>query len=241
MSEFRQIYCAQNGIAREQYAEHFLLKALPVHARAFRSLLLLTRQNQDHFRSDFDFLNDVGSLRSYRDYRQSVEQFIGHPWNQRTVLRWILRLRVSTTRVRRIVRDQLKAQPAPQSAVKPEPQTSRVAATEGILSDRQKADIQSRLELISTAASPASASKPSPTRTLRSITTTGAYRSTIDSTTTHDRTCIAPPPSEKQKLAAVTDELNVLRVINERLKMDLAKTTAQRDILKQAAAILAGP
>jgi hypothetical protein len=36
-------------------------------------------------------------------------------------------------------------------------------------------------------------------------------------------------------------QLEVLQVINERLKTDLARVTAQRDVLKQAAAILAAP
>jgi len=36
-------------------------------------------------------------------------------------------------------------------------------------------------------------------------------------------------------------EIDVLRVVNERLKCDLERITAQRDILKKAAAILAAP
>ena len=244
--DFRQIYCAQNAISEGEYAEHLLNKALPIHARAFRSVLSFAFDNQNHFRSDFDFLNDVGCLRSYRDYRQSVDQFIENPWNKRSVLRWMLHLRVSTTRVRRIVLEQLKAQTKTdiQLAVNaegrhvdlaPSASTPLAVSVEGVLHERQQADIESRLDPIT--ATQTTATTHVRTEHSRSTFGNGAL---MLAAARHERS-YSPSPNHKPTASAMADEIKVLRVVNERLKMDLEKVTNQRDILKQAAAILAAP
>jgi hypothetical protein len=107
-SDFRQVYCTQNAISESEYAEHLLVRALPAHARLFRAITLVTFQRKNHFRADFDFINNIGCLRNYRDYRQSVDEYFVHPWNERNLLRGLLGLRVSTSRLREIVREKLK-------------------------------------------------------------------------------------------------------------------------------------
>jgi hypothetical protein len=247
-SDFRQIYCSRNGITEADYAEHLLEKALPIHARAFRLFSIVTFQNKNHFRSDFDFINDVGCLRHYSDYSQSVDEFHVHPWNQRTLLRGLLRLRVSTHRVRQIVREQLKTKPknegqpafdqsSPPLIVSAEPTAAAASPTTNILSDEHKALIKERLEQIS----------PAPTPPTPLLVGQAAHSPSISVQTPalhfiprHDRTRSATTQHSRTQ-AASEAEIDVLRVVNERLKCDLERITAQRDILKKAAAILAAP
>lgn len=245
--DFRQIYCSRNGITEADYAEHLLQKALPAHARAFRLFSIVTFQNKNHFRSDFDFINDVGCLRNYRDFNQSVDEFHVHPWNQRTLLRGLLRLRVSTTRVRQIVREQLKtkakaeaeAQPVAAHASAPASlgAAQPVAATNGILSDEHKALIKERLEQSSHAPTP-----PTPLLVGQAAHSPSISVQTpaLHSIPRHDRTRSATTQHSRTQ-AATEAEIDVLRVVNERLKCDLERITAQRDILKKAALILATP
>ena len=246
-SDFRQIYCSRNGITEADYAEHLLQKALPVHARAFRLFSFVMFQNKNHFRADFDFINNVGCLRHYRDYNQSVDEFFVHPWNQRTLLRGFLRLRVSTHRVRQIVREQLKTkakteqQPAAEHSSAPASlgTATPVSAqtTTGILSDEHKVLIKQSLEKISPAPTPpppllVGQAEHSPSTSVQTPALHFIPRQERPrfATTQHSRTQASPEA-----------EIDVLRVVNERLKCDLEKVTAQRDILKKAAAILAAP
>ena len=247
-TDFRQIYCSRNGINEADYAEHLLQKALPVHARAFRLFSIVTFQNKNHFRSDFDFINDVGCLRHYRDYNQSVDEFLVHPWNQRTLLRGLLRLRVSTNRVRQIVREQLKtkakteAQPALDQSSAPaiisaEPTAAAATPTDSILSEENKALIKARLEQIAPAPTPPppqpeSRPEHSPSASGQTPAPQFAQRHTRSRTATLH---------QGQSQTATANEIDVLRVVNERLKCELVRVTAQRDVLKQAAAILAAP
>jgi hypothetical protein len=247
-SDFRQIYCSRNGINEADYAEHLLQKALPPHARAFRLFSIVTFQNKNHFRSDFDFINNVGCLRHYSDYSQSVDEFHVHPWNQRTLLRGLLRLRVSTNRVRQIVREQLKtkaraeAQPVEHSSATANlgaaaPVAVAAPQTTGILSDEHKALIKERLEQISPAPTP-----PTPLlvgQAAHSPSTSGQTPA-LQFVPRNDRSRTATTRQVRTS-AATEAEIDVLLVVNERLKCDLERVTAQRDILKKAAAILAAP
>lgn len=245
--DFRQIYCSRNGITEADYAEHLLQKALPLHARVFRKFPLVTLLNKNFFRPDFDFVNDIGCLRHYSDYSQSVEEFHVDPWNKRTLLRGLLRLRVSTHRVRQIVREQLKTkakteqQPAAEHSSAPASlgTAAPVSAqtTTDILSGEHKALIKERLEQIAPAPTPpppllAGQAAPSPSTSVQTPSLHFIPRQERPrfATTQHSRTQASPEA-----------EIDVLRVVNERLKCDLEKVTAQRDILKKAAAILAAP
>jgi hypothetical protein len=245
--DFRQIYCSRNGITEADYAEHLLQKALPLHARVFRKFPLVTLLNKNFFRPDFDFVNDIGCLRHYSDYSQSVEEFHVDPWNKRTLLRGLLRLRVSTHRVRQIVREQLKTKAKTEE--QPAAEHSRAPAslgtaapvsdqnTTGILSGEHKALIKERLEQIAPAQTPPppllagqAAHSPSTSVQTPSLHFIPSQERPRTTTTQHSRA-----------KAATEAEIDVLRVVNERLKCDLERVTAQRDILKKAAAILASP
>ncbi len=107
--DFRQVYCAHHGIKPDEYADHLLKRALYTHARVLKILIWLT--NRNFFRADYDFLHEVGDLRRYRDFEQAVEGFIYHPWNTGNFFRSRLLLRISTTRVRKLVRKHLVPKP----------------------------------------------------------------------------------------------------------------------------------
>ena len=245
-SDFRQIYCSRNGISVSAYAEHLLQKALPLHARVFRKIPLVSLLNKNYFRPDFDFINDIGCLRHYSDYSQSVDEFHVDPWTKRTLLRGLLRLRVSTNRVRRIVREELKpkAKTESQSALDQSTAPAILSATttaaavipsEGVLTEAHKAQITERLAQISPAPTPAQpVSQPelAPATSGQTPTLQYAQRNARSRTASLH---------QGQSRAATQAEVEVLRVVNERLKCDLERVSAQRDILKKAAAILAAP
>jgi hypothetical protein len=246
--DFRQVYCTQNAITEADYAEHLLHRVLPPHARIFRAISLFTLQNRNYFRADFDFINDIGCLRNYRDYNQSVDEFVVHPWNKRTLLRGLLRMRVSTSRVRQIVREQLKpkAKTEPQSSLDQSSApailstATTVAAalpTKDVLTEVHKDQIKERLAQI-TPAPTLPPQQPVSQPELSPATSGQTYRLQYAQRNARSRTATL---HQGQSRAETEAEIDVLRVINERLKSDLERMTAQRDILKQAAAILAAP
>ena len=244
-TDFRQVYCTQNAISESEYAEHLLVRALPAHARIYRAISQFTFQNKNHFRADFDFINNVGCLRNYRDYSQSVDEFVVHPWNKRSLLRGWLRLRVSTSRVREIVREKFKSERAQQPVLNVSSAADSGIATppanglhtESTLSNEQKGQIKERLEQISASHTPAT---PQLER-LPGKTDLGPNKSSaLHCVNRHQQTRHSTTNQGQTQTAAET-EINVLRVVNERLKGELTRVTAQRDILKQAAAILASP
>lgn len=115
--EFRRLYCEQHAITPEDFPNHLFTRSLYPQARLLK--LVLELSNPYFFRADYDFLHDVGRLRSFRDYEQSVVQFITHPYNHRDLLRKWLCLRISTTRMRGLVRQQLKPRGAGSRSVLP--------------------------------------------------------------------------------------------------------------------------
>jgi hypothetical protein len=113
---FASLYCAQHELNAEQYQSHVRARAFYPHARFLVPVLLLF--NGDYAAADNDFVQSVGQITAYHEFYASSSEFVYHPEN-RGVLRRLLRLRVSTDRFRRIVRDILK------------PNTSATAADRG--------------------------------------------------------------------------------------------------------------
>tara|TARA_Y100000385_G_scaffold201427_1_gene208561 strand:+ start:675 stop:989 length:315 start_codon:yes stop_codon:yes gene_type:complete len=72
---------------------------------------ILTLFNYDYLAADNDFVDDVAQLVHYSHFFSSSFQYIHHPAN-RGFLRRYCRIRISTERMRRIVRRTLKAQAA---------------------------------------------------------------------------------------------------------------------------------
>ena len=241
--DFRQIYCLRNGISKEDFAEHLLQKTLPAHARAFRFLWSLTFVNKNHFRSDFDFIHNVGCLRKYRDFNQTVREFYVHPWNQCTLLREVLGIRVSTNRVRQIVlyhfKTKAKAESEDTLAHSSDPVTFADAPacashTKEILSNGHILQINGHLKPIAT--KPTTTHPPEPVSQQAHSTSASVKMDSRQFDPRHNR----PHSETTQKCltrSATDTEIDVLRVVNEHLKCELTRSNAQRDVLKNAASI----
>jgi hypothetical protein len=59
--------------------------------------------NRNHFTADHDFIKAVAHLTHIRNFAIEAERFHDHPYN-RGILRWKFRMRISTTRLRGLVK-----------------------------------------------------------------------------------------------------------------------------------------
>ncbi|MDF3058730.1 MAG: hypothetical protein K0R17_2945 [Rariglobus sp.] len=100
--EFSKRYCERHGIDPSDYLLTVFRQALYPHARPFA--WLLQQLSPNYFRADYDFIHDVGRIKRFKDYELAVEEFISHPSNRDNPLRTVLRIRVGSGRLRRIVR-----------------------------------------------------------------------------------------------------------------------------------------
>jgi hypothetical protein len=98
-STFAEKYCAQHGLAPEEFLEAAFRRSLYPHARLLRPLLAL---NFNYFAADREFIRGIGRLTRFRDFVTEVQDFRDDS-NNRGFLRRVLRLRVSVTRARRLV------------------------------------------------------------------------------------------------------------------------------------------
>lgn len=97
---FSETYCARHGVDAAEFERRLFREGLYPHARWVLGLLRLA--GSDYFSPDREFIRAVGQLRSRRMLRAEIDEFHTHPRN-RGFCRIALRLRVSTTRVRRLV------------------------------------------------------------------------------------------------------------------------------------------
>lgn len=101
---FGECFCQKNNIPPEQFARAVMCRVLYRRTLAVRWLLPLLSRN--YFSADFDLIYGVERLRRLRDFAAEAERFNEHPAN-RGWLRRTLRLRVSTTRLRSLIRETL--------------------------------------------------------------------------------------------------------------------------------------
>jgi len=101
---FGERYLEKHGLTAADYERHLLARALYPHARLLRPLVHLLRP--DHFAADLDLLRDVALIRRSRDLAHELNAFSHHPGNVGG-LRRFFRVRISTSRLGRIVRETL--------------------------------------------------------------------------------------------------------------------------------------
>lgn len=106
---FIDLYCEQNAIERGDFDRHVLKRVLYPHARFLAPLMRVAWA--DHFAADLDLVRSVALVRRMRDLSAESDAFAHHPSNV-GVLRHIVRLRASTTRLHRLVRATLHPEPA---------------------------------------------------------------------------------------------------------------------------------
>lgn len=106
---FAELYCEMHGLSIDDYARVILRRGLYLHARPLAPLLNLF--SSEYFAADRDFVEDVGRLRHYHEFIGCGLDFSHHPEN-RGFMRSVLRLRVSTEKMRVLVKSVLRAKDA---------------------------------------------------------------------------------------------------------------------------------
>lgn len=101
---FAEAYCLQHGIPSDRFAQVVLARTLYPHARLLAPLL--RELDADHFAADLDLVRGAGQLRRVRDFSNEAAEFAYHPAN-RGDLRRLLRLRISTQRLRHLMQKTL--------------------------------------------------------------------------------------------------------------------------------------
>lgn len=101
---FAECFCAKHNIPREEFARFVFNRVLYRRTHVVKWLLPLLDHN--YFAADFDLIYSVESLRRNRDFALEVQRFNEHPAN-RGWLRRTMCLRVSTARLKRLVRETL--------------------------------------------------------------------------------------------------------------------------------------
>lgn len=100
--ELRAIYCSRRELPPEQFETAVFHYGLYPHARLLRWFL-----GRQYFTADMEFIRAVAKLRSRRDFSVEATEFHQHPDN-RSFLRRVLRLRVSASRIRRLLDEEFE-------------------------------------------------------------------------------------------------------------------------------------
>lgn len=100
---FAEKYCTRYGIAPSQHARAVLWRALHPLAQLLYPVLALPR---DCFEADYELIRTVGRMTHLRDFDLEVLTHSHHPAN-RSFARRILKLRVSSRRLRVLMREML--------------------------------------------------------------------------------------------------------------------------------------
>jgi hypothetical protein len=98
---FAEKFCARHNLAPEKYDEAVLNRALYPVARWLRPVLVL---KANYFAADREFIRGVRRLTRSGNFDSEAQDFLYHP-NNRGFLRRGLKLRVSVSRLSRLVRD----------------------------------------------------------------------------------------------------------------------------------------
>lgn len=101
---FAELYCEAHALSPEEFAPVVLNQCLYPHVRLCGWLVTLFHRR--YFEADYDFVHDAGRLMRFRDFDLAVDEFLYHPGN-RGFWRRVLRVRISSQRLRRLVRTTL--------------------------------------------------------------------------------------------------------------------------------------
>jgi hypothetical protein len=101
---FAECFCAKHNIPPEKYLRAVFVRVL--YRRTLPVRWLLQMLNPNYFAADFDLIHGVERLRRMRGFAVEVERFNEHPVNRGWLRRRLL-LRVSTARLRALIRDTL--------------------------------------------------------------------------------------------------------------------------------------
>ncbi len=105
---FAELYSEQERLPVTKVSERLFRQTLYPHAHPIA--WIVRRLNRRHFLSDYEFIEEVGHLRSLQDFSLVLGSHIEHPAN-RGLLRRAFRIRISARRMLRIVRAVFGATP----------------------------------------------------------------------------------------------------------------------------------
>lgn len=101
---FANLYCQEYRLDLERFTTSVLRSSLYPHARPFYGVI--SRLWPSYFAADQDLIRSAGLLRHVRDLQDDLSDYLHHPANT-GLARRLFRIRISTTRFRRIVREAL--------------------------------------------------------------------------------------------------------------------------------------
>jgi hypothetical protein len=106
--DFRTLFCRHYDVKPEDFAKEVLNRTVYTHARL--PIWVCAVLSDDYLEADYDFIDNVSRIRKFREYQQTVVEFFDHPKNQNNLFRQWFLIRVSSSRLRRLVREVLQTQ-----------------------------------------------------------------------------------------------------------------------------------
>jgi hypothetical protein len=125
-SDFRSLYCDKYLVSPQNYAKEVLGRVVYRHAKW--PLKVLGTMAPSYLQADYDFIDSVGRIRRFSEYEQTVREYFDHPMNRNNPLRQNLLLRISTVKMRRLVRDVLPSQARTGKKIPARPDDQQVGA-----------------------------------------------------------------------------------------------------------------
>lgn len=113
MATLADRYCTHHAVQPHHFARHALYRSLPLRAQLSYPLLSIV---PGFFDSDLEFIREVGRASSLRDFAIDAADFKLHPDNSHP-LRRLLKLRVSSRKLRRLLAASLAAPSARSQSV----------------------------------------------------------------------------------------------------------------------------
>ncbi len=106
--DFKTLFCRHYDVKPEDFAREVLKLSVYTHARW--TIWIFSNLSEHYLKADYDFIDSVSRIRKFREYEQTVVEFFDHPMNQNNLFRQWFLIRVSSARLRRLVREVLQTQ-----------------------------------------------------------------------------------------------------------------------------------
>ena len=114
---FAERFCTDRAMTREEMAREIFRRSLYPHARLLKMFLIF--QNAIHVQADYDLIYAAMDIHRVRDFAVLGAEFNVHPANHGTLRRkW--RMRISTKRLRRLLKETLTHEETPHDTREPD-------------------------------------------------------------------------------------------------------------------------
>lgn len=102
-SDLRTIYCHKYSIKPQQFSREVFERTVYSHARW--PVKFFGTLSPSYLQADYDFIDSVGRIRRFSEYDQAVREYFDHPMNRSNPLRHNFLFRISTVKMRRLVKE----------------------------------------------------------------------------------------------------------------------------------------